>query len=114
MFDGIHIGLKFLRSFLFPFLKIITTLAFFHAVGIRLSDKHLVYSLASVFEMVFSPAFNVSMFIWSLPVAVPFFISRSTASTSHGIICGTSFGSVWIVVLYHCLTTRCRIPLFVL
>ena len=39
-------------------------------MGIRLSDKYLVYSVASVFEMISSPAFNVSMFIWSLPVAV--------------------------------------------
>ena len=70
---------------------------FFHAVGIRLSDKHLVFSLASVFEMVTSPAFNVSMFIWSLPVAVPLFIYRA-ASTSHDVISGTSFGSVWIRV----------------
>ena len=68
-------------------------------MGIRLSEKHLGYSLASVFEMVSSPAFNVSMFIWSLPVAVPFFISRSAASTSHIAISGTSFGSVWIMVL---------------
>ena len=73
-------------------------LAFFHAVGIRLSDKHLVYNLASVFEMVSSPASNVSIFILSLPVAVPFFISRSAASTSHDVISGTCFGSVWIVV----------------
>ena len=47
----LYIGLYLLRSFLFPFLKIITILSFFHAVGIRLSDKHLEYSLASVFEM---------------------------------------------------------------
>ena len=59
-----------MRYFLFTFLKIIAILAYFHVLGIRLSDKHLVYSLASVFEMVFSPAFNVSMFVWSLPVAV--------------------------------------------
>ena len=66
MLDSGHIGLEFLRSFLFPFLKIIIILGFFHAVGICLSDKHLMYSLASVFEMVSYPAFNVSMFIWSL------------------------------------------------
>ena len=81
------------------FLKIITIVVFFHAVGIRLSDKHLLYSLASVFEMVSSPAFNDSIFILSLPVAVPFFISRSVASTSHDVISGTSFWSVWIMVL---------------
>ena len=49
--------------------------------------------------MVSSPAFNVSMFIWSLPVVVPCFVSRSAASTSHDIISGTSFVSVWIMVL---------------
>ena len=36
-------------------------------MGIRLSDKRLVYSLESVFEVASSP---VSMFIWSLPVAL--------------------------------------------
>ena len=34
-------------SFLFPFLKIITILAFFKIVAIQLSDNHLLYSLAS-------------------------------------------------------------------
>ena len=52
--------------------------AFFHDVGIRFSDKHLVYSSANVFEMVFFHTLYVS--IWSLPDAVPFFISRSAAS----------------------------------
>ena len=68
-------------------------------MGIRLSVKHLVYSLASVFEMLFSPAF---MFIRSLPVAVPFFISRNAASTSHDIISDTSF---WVSVYYGILFT---------
>ena len=94
------VGVDFLYEFdvhiLHPFLKIITILAFFHAVRIRLSDRHLVYSLVSVFEVVPSPVFNVSMFAWSLPVAVPFFISHSAASTSHSVISGTSFGSVWM------------------
>ena len=97
MFDSRHIGLEFLRSFLFPFLKIITILTFFHVVGIRFSDKHLVYSLANVFEMVSSPALNISMFIWSLPVT--FIIFLCAASTSHDVICGTIFGSMWIMVL---------------
>ena len=87
---------------------IITILAFFHPVGIRLSDKHLMKSLANVFEMV--TAFNVSMFIWSLPAAVPFFISRCAAFTSNDAIVGTPFGSVWIMVL----CSLCRIPLFFL
>ena len=100
-------------------------------MAIRLSGKHLVYSLASVFEMVSSPAVNVnekaredtrqnqpreqagfrssdSMTdhihvvnqLKSLPVAAPFFISRSAASTFHDVISGTSFGSVWIMVLW--------------
>ena len=61
---------------------------------------HLVYSLASVSEMVSSPAFNVSMFIsMSLPVVIPLFISRRAAFTSHDVISGTSFGSMWIMVL---------------
>ena len=86
----------FITTFFYPSLKIITILAFFHAVGIRLSGKHLVYSLENVFERVSFPAFNVSMFIWLLPVAVPFFIYyRCAASTSHDVISGTSFGSVW-------------------
>ena len=85
MFDSRHISLQFL-CLLLPFLKIIIILTFFYAVGIPLSDKHLVYSLASVFEMVFPPACNVSMFIWSLLFAAPFFISRSAASTSHDVI----------------------------
>ena len=48
--------------------------------------------------MVSSPAFNVSMFIWSFPIAATFFTSRSAASTSRDVISGTSFGSVWIMV----------------
>ena len=43
------IGLQFLVSFLVPSLKSTTFSAFFHAVGIVFSDKHLVYNLASVF-----------------------------------------------------------------
>ena len=82
---------------------------------VRISDKHLLYSLANVFEVVSSPAFNVSMFIWNLPVADQLFISRSAASTSHDVISGTSVGPVWITVLStHCCVARCRIPLFVL
>ena len=42
-------------------------------------------------EIISSPAFNVSMFIWPLPVAVPFFISRSATSTSHDVISRTTF-----------------------
>ena len=102
MFDSRHIDLHFLRFFLFPFLKIITILPFVHAVGIRLTDKHFVYSVGSVFEMVSSPAFNVSLFIWSLPVAVPFFISHSATSTSHDVNFGTSF---WVSVDYGTLFT---------
>ena len=86
-------------SFLFHFLKIITILTFFHVVGIRLSDKQLVYNLASVFQMVPFPAFTVLMFIWLLPVAALFVIPRSAASTSYDAISGISFGLVWIKIL---------------
>ena len=55
------------------------------------------YNLASVFEIVCSPAFSVSMFIWI--VAVTFFMSRSAASTSHDVISGISFVSVMVMVL---------------
>ena len=39
---------------------------------IRLSNKHLLYGLGSIFDMVPSPAFNVLMLICSLPP--PFFL----------------------------------------
>ena len=68
-------------------------------MNIRLSNKHLVYNLANFFDMVSSPIGNVSMCVWSLPVAVPLFIYRSAASTSRDDISGTSFGSVFIMVL---------------
>ena len=105
------IGLKFLRSFLFPFLKIITILAFFHAVGIRLFDKHLVYSLASVFEMVSSPAFNVSMFIWSLLVAAPFVVLLPSPMI---LLLVHLLGQCRLWYSVHCRIARCRIPLFFL
>ena len=70
----------------------------FHSVGIRLSGKHSLYSLESVFEMVPSSVFNVSMFIWPLPVAVPFVVSRNAASISHDVI-------VWVSVDYCTLLT---------
>ena len=44
-----------------PFLKIITIFAFIQVVGIRLSDVHFVYSLATAVAMESSPALNVSM-----------------------------------------------------
>ena len=67
-------------------------------MGIRLSDRHLMYSLACVTELVSSPSCNVSMFIW-LYIDVPFFISRCAASTFHGVMSGTYFVSVRIMVL---------------
>ena len=61
IFDSKQIGLKLLMSFLFHFLKNITTFASFHVLGIRRSVMHFVYSLVSCFAMVSSPAFSVSM-----------------------------------------------------
>ena len=74
MFDSSYIGLYIFVFFIVPFLKSINILAFLHAVGIRLSDKHLVYIL-------------------------PFFISLSAAPTSRDVISGISFESVCIMVL---------------
>ena len=69
-------------------------------MGIRLSDKHLVYSLAIVFEMVCSPAFNVSIYrlYGRCLLLVPFLISRIAASPSLDVISGTSLESVRIMV----------------
>ena len=78
---------------------IITFLAFFHSVDTHLSDKHSVYSLANVFEMVFYPAFNIFIFMWSLPDAVAFFIFLSVDFISPIVFSGTSFGPVWFIVL---------------
>ena len=76
----------------------IIILMLFHVVGVLLSDKHLVSNLAIVFEMVTSPAFSVSLFLWHLPVALPFFY-HSAASTSRDVISGTSSGSMYTMVL---------------
>ena len=51
-------------SFLFPFLTNITIFASFHVLGMRRSVMHFVYSLASCFVMVSSPAFSVSIPIY--------------------------------------------------
>ena len=92
----------------------IIILAFFHTVSIRLSDKHLVYSLASVFETISSPAFNVSMFIWSLPVAVSFIISRSAASPPVMLSLVPLLGQCGLWYSVHCRIAQCRCPLFVI
>ena len=64
------------------------------------SVMHFVYSLASCFVMVSSPAFSVSMLTWSFPASFTFFIFLRAASTSHAIIGGTSSGSVCIVTAW--------------
>ena len=86
-------------SFWLLFLKIITIYAFFHIVGIRLSDMHFVYSLARALVMLSSPTVNISMLTSSFPVAFPFFIFFSAASTSHVVTDGTSLGSVRTVMV---------------
>ena len=48
-----------ITSFIVPFLKIIAIFALFYAVGIRLSDVYL----ASIFGMVSSSGFHVSVII---------------------------------------------------
>ena len=59
--DGKQIGLYLLMFFLFPFMKNITTFASFNVLWMRSSFMHFVYSFASFFAMVSSPAFSVSM-----------------------------------------------------
>ena len=83
-------------------------------MGIRLSDMHLVYSLANVFDMVYSPGFNVSMFsIWLLPVAVPYVIFRSGASSSNDVISGT-WGQCGLWYSFHCRLAWYIILIFVI
>ena len=74
IFDSKQIGLKLLMSFLFPFLTNITIFASFHVLGMRHSVMHFVYSLASCFAMVSSPAFSVSMLTSSFPASFPLFL----------------------------------------
>ena len=84
-------------------------------MGIRLFDKHLVCNLASVFQMASSPAFNVWMFMWSLRVVVPFFISHSAAaSTCQMLTVVRRLGQCGLWYHVHCRIDRSRIPLFVL
>ena len=80
---------------------------------IRLSDKHLMHSLASVFELV-SSAFNVSMFIWSLPVAVQFVISRSLLPLPMMLSAVPRLNKCGLWYFVHCHVAQCRILLFVL
>ena len=100
IFDSKQIGLWFLMSFLFLFLKSITIFASFHVLGMRRSVMHFVYILTSCFAMVSYPAFSVSMLTISFSGSFPFFIFVSAASTSHAIIGGTSSGSVCIVTAW--------------
>ena len=72
-------------------------------------------TIASAFEVV-SSAFNVSIFSYLLPDAVSFCLI--SASTSHGVILGTSFRPVWIMVgrvsIVNCHIAWFRVPPFVL
>ena len=64
--------------------------------------KHLVYSSASLSEMVASTAFNVSIIMRSLPVALPFFVPLGAASTAHGVISVTFSGLCESWYSVHC------------
>ena len=57
---------------------------------------------------------DVYNILWSLPIAVPFFISRSAASTSHDVTSDILLGQCGLWYSVHCRIARCRIPLFVL
>ena len=69
------------------------------------------YGLESILDMVYFPAFSVSMFVWSLRYGVSYFISLSAASNSHGVISGQGHYELWYSV--HCHVARSNIPLFV-
>ena len=98
-------------SFLFAFLKIITILAFF----LSLSDKHLMYRLASAFDVISSPSFNVSMVVWSLPAAaVAVFITCSAASTPMMLSLVPLLRQCGLWYFVHCHISRCIIHPFVL
>ena len=64
-----------------------------------ISDKQLSKCLRDVS----SYAFNVSMFVWSLPVAVPVFIWGSVGSISHDVMSSTFLGQygLWYFVDYR-------------
>ena len=113
LFDSKQIGLKFLMSVLFPFLKNITTFASFHVLGMRRSVMHFVYSLASCFAMVSYPAFTVSMLTLSFPASFPFFSFLSSASTSHAIIGLLRRGLFVLLQLGRCHIIMSRIILFI-
>ena len=72
-------------------------------MGIRLSDTHLMYSLASVFEMVSSLVFTVSIFKTVVAVAVPFVISLSAiGSVGIVVLCSRSYSMLFVyVVSFH-------------
>ena len=57
IFDSKQIGLQFLMSFLFPFLKNITIFASFHVFGMRRSVMHFVYSFASLRKCVLTTSY---------------------------------------------------------
>ena len=100
-------------SFLFPFLKNITIFASFHVLGMHRSVMQFVYSLASCFAIISSPAFSVSMLIGSFPASFPFFIFLRAASTSHAIIGGILRGMFVLLQLGRCHIILSRILLFV-
>ena len=74
--------------------------ASFHALGMRRSVMHFVYSFASCFAMVSSHAFSVSMLTRSFPNSFTYFVFLGAAYTSHAIIGGTSSGYVCIVIAW--------------
>ena len=113
IFDSKQIGLWFLMSFMFPFLKHITIFASFHVLGMHRSVMHFVYSFTSCFTMVSGPAFSVSMLTWSFPASFPFFIFLSAASTSHAIIGVLLRGLFVLLQIGRCYIILSRIILFV-
>ena len=86
--------------------------ALYRVAAFGFSNKHLVFSLASVFEMVSSLAFKVSIWRWLLPSVVPICISLSAASLAMvlyrvplSIRC-----ELWDTA--HCRLVQCRTSIF--
>ena len=82
-------------------------------MGIHLSNKLLVYSLVRVFDMVSSRGFNISMFIWSLPVAAHFSYLLVLPPPPMLVYLVLISGQCGLWYSVHCRIARCRIPLIV-
>ena len=99
---------------MFPFLKNITIFVSFHVLGMRRSVIHFVYSFASYFAIVSSPAFIISMLtsIFSRFFPIFHFPQRGVHYPCH--YWWYFFGvCLYCLQLYRCHILLSRIILFV-